>query len=635
MLKMRVNLVILSVVGGWALDLEPGLGTAPRKCERITIPMCKEMLYNTTRMPNLLGHFSQAEAAIQVHEYMPLVDIGCSRHLRFFLCSLYAPMCSPVVGTPVPSCRSICLQVKQNCLPVLQKFNFSWPAVLDCSRLPTPEDNGLCMEPPNVTASSLPRDHMGPSRTLPTMSMPPTPHDPPKVACPPRQIWVDSKGGGMCAPKCGQDVLFRRADKHFAEVWMLVWAGLCFVSTLFTVLTFWLEPARFRYPERPIICLSLCYLLYCLAYLSRLVVPVEVLSCEVSQNGVSHLAVEGLQSSGCIITFILQYYFGMASGIWWMVLTLTWFLSAGKKWSSEALQAYASYFHTAAWGLPAVFTILILAFKQVDGNELVGLCYVGNVHQWAHMSFVLAPLSSLLAIGTLFIAFGFVALFRIRRAIKNEVDNTQISGGTSLPLAANSYHVATNVNKLEKLMIRIGVFSVLYTVPAVCVIACNVYEYLCHQQWHAMASAAALQCGVGMHRSGFSHKQYHRGIGGSAECTLEQSIPSVEIFMLKIFMSLVVGITSGMWIWSSKTVMLWQKFFQGLCGQRKVLRKKDGHIYHPPNQMKSVKATNGQHQGAKGMQHPVQHHPSSQQSADLAQFPHRLHSSTTMHLSQV
>lgn len=40
----------------------------------------------------------------------------------------------------------------------------------------------------------------------------------------------------------------------------------------------------------------------------------------------------------------------------------------------------------------------------------------------------------------------------------------------------------------------------------------------------------------------------------STDCTLEQSIPSVEIFMLKIFMSLVVGITSGMWIWSSKTV---------------------------------------------------------------------------------
>lgn len=30
--------------------------------------------------------------------------------------------------------------------------------------------------------------------------------------------------------------------------------------------------------------------------------------------------------------------------------------------------------------------------------------------------------------------------------------------------------------------------------------------------------------------------------------------------MLKIFMSLVVGITSGMWIWSSKTVRMWKRW---------------------------------------------------------------------------
>lgn len=70
----------------------------------------------------------------------------------------------------------------------------------------------------------------------------------------------------------------------------------------------------------------------------------------------------------CVLSepLFFQYYFGMGSGIWWVVLTLTWFLSAGKKWSSEALQAYATYFHAAAWGLPAIATVLILSFKQVS-----------------------------------------------------------------------------------------------------------------------------------------------------------------------------------------------------------------------------------------------------------------------------
>lgn len=70
----------------------------------------------------------------------------------------------------------------------------------------------------------------------------------------------------------------------------------------------------------------------------------------------------------------------MGSGLWWVVLTLTWFLSAGKKWSSEALAAYASYFHAAAWGLPAIATIIILALKQVGkvGRYWAILCTQSN-----------------------------------------------------------------------------------------------------------------------------------------------------------------------------------------------------------------------------------------------------------------
>lgn len=46
------------------------------------------------------------------------------------------------------------LQVRQKCLPVLRKFNFSWPAPLDCSRLPMPGDDAMCMEVPSINSSS-------------------------------------------------------------------------------------------------------------------------------------------------------------------------------------------------------------------------------------------------------------------------------------------------------------------------------------------------------------------------------------------------------------------------------------------------------------------------------------------------
>ncbi|XP_076029776.1 frizzled-10-like [Oratosquilla oratoria] len=686
-----------------------------RQCERITIPMCKEMPYNTTRMPNLLGHHDQQDAAIGVHEYRPLVDINCSKHLRFFLCSVYAPMCTEVVDVPIPSCRSICEEVRRHCLPVLEKFHYEWPALLDCSRLPTRDEEGLCMEPPNIT-SSTPATSSGPIGLGGGVGRGEAPleggggggggrsrggdggggnegegggesggggggggGDPswvlsagggkapdgggrspseggvggggglglgeefglaapgvglgaskPLGRCFEPYVWIPTREEGVCAPRCGRDVLFKAADKEFAEVWMLVWAVLCLASTLFTVLTFWLEPARFRYPERTIIYLSMCYLLYCLAYLSRLVVPSEALSCSTSPSGVSHLMVKGLDSSGCIVTFILQYYFGLSSCIWWVVLTLTWFLSAGKKWSPEALQAYASFFHAAAWGLPAAATITILTLRQVDGDELTGLCYVGNFSWWAHVGFVVTPLSLLLGLGTLFIILGFVALFKIRSAIRSEADHSVgRKGGSSSPLSMASSRLATNIAKLEKLMVRIGVFSVLYTVPAVCVIACSVYELVNKHHWVHMASILSRVCqmtggtggavggpgggvgggggggggagglGVGgmANNGGAGAGGRGAGDGGGAAggggggggsglvsagqgrkgitvCPLESSIPSVEIFMLKIFMSLVVGITSGMWIWSSKTVVLWQRFLGRLCWRRRRCRNR-------------------------------------------------------------
>ncbi|KAG8146355.1 hypothetical protein E2320_012709 [Naja naja] len=106
-----------------------------------------------------------------------------------------------------------------------------------------------------------------------------------------------------------------------------------------------------------------------------------------------------------------------------------------------------------------------------------------------------------------------------------------------------------NTDKLEKLMVRIGVFSVLYTVPATCVIACYFYERLNMGYWRVLATQQ--KCKVNNHTK-------------HPDCTMSDSIPAVEIFMVKIFMLLVVGITSGVWIWTSKTLQSWQ----GVCSRR-------------------------------------------------------------------
>ena len=76
---------------------------------------------------------------------------------------------------------------------------------------------------------------------------------------------------------------------------------------------------------------------------------------------------QGTKRESCTILFMLLYYFEMAANLWWVVLTLTWFLAAGLKWGHEPIEAKSHYFHLVTWALPAALTIAILAMGKVEG----------------------------------------------------------------------------------------------------------------------------------------------------------------------------------------------------------------------------------------------------------------------------
>jgi len=65
-------------------------------------------------------------------------------------------------------------------------------------------------------------------------------------------------GDVTCLPRCRGDVTFRADDKRFAAAWQIVWASLSMTSSLVTLLTFVVDSARFRYPERPVVFVALC-----------------------------------------------------------------------------------------------------------------------------------------------------------------------------------------------------------------------------------------------------------------------------------------------------------------------------------------------------------------------------------------
>ncbi|KAL6467611.1 hypothetical protein MHYP_G00232880 [Metynnis hypsauchen] len=108
---------------------------SPEKCEPIRIPLCQGLSYSHTMMPNILGHTNQEDAAIEIHQFYPLVKVRCSPELQKFLCSVYSPECEN--GTSKPVCRTTCETAKRGCETLMSKFGFIWPTLLGCQSFTT------------------------------------------------------------------------------------------------------------------------------------------------------------------------------------------------------------------------------------------------------------------------------------------------------------------------------------------------------------------------------------------------------------------------------------------------------------------------------------------------------------------
>ncbi|KAL4656680.1 secreted frizzled-related protein 3 isoform X2, partial [Arapaima gigas] len=127
------------------------LGGAPRvtaaTCEPIRIPMCRSMPWNMTKMPNHLHHSTQANAVLAIEQFEGLLGTACSPDLLFFLCAMYAPICTiDFQHEPIKPCKSVCERAKCGCEPVMRRYNHTWPESLACDELPV-YDRGVCISP--------------------------------------------------------------------------------------------------------------------------------------------------------------------------------------------------------------------------------------------------------------------------------------------------------------------------------------------------------------------------------------------------------------------------------------------------------------------------------------------------------
>lgn len=132
------------------------------------------------------------------------------------------------------------------------------------------------------------------------------------------------------------------------------------------------------------------------------------------------------------------------------------------------------------------------------------------------------PHATLLLLGCAFASVAGGALVRVRKAVR--------CAGRS-------------ATKLERLMTRLGIFALLYALPAFGELVCVLHESSVRPRWRKLALLAALDC-----------RASQNCVPGPV-----YSAAGLEVTLLRLFLSLVIGVTSGMWVWSGKTCRAWSK----------------------------------------------------------------------------
>ncbi|VDD94443.1 unnamed protein product [Enterobius vermicularis] len=206
------------------------------------------------------------------------------------------------------------------------------------------------------------------------------------------------------------------------------------------------------------------------------------------------------------------------------------YLSAARKWVQEGIDACSSYLHLIAWALPALLTIAVFVTHKVDASELTGICSVGNANPWALLGFVIIPKLLFVLLGSCFIIAGFSSMCRERDSFRRR---------------------GTDTSKLEKLMVKMGIFSAFYIIPAVIMVVCDCYHMFILLKWHTSSIACKIY-----------------STPGNSLCKNPEKLPlpQSELYKLNVIMSLLVGISTSMWTVSKKTFHSWQRVLCcGLC----------------------------------------------------------------------
>ena len=387
---------------------------------------------------NFPGHKKQQDAIQQLNTWTPLMMTECHPNLKFFLCSVYVPLCPQNSHNSIqqsgPSmqilpCQSICEDVRKECEPQMKKVGRSWPETLQCHKFPKSNvHDHPCINVPEyvkfgnaVPGSSLNSlqtntqfkdaikdlvdkdvgkevdEEINKFETLLFEKQNRRPASRYNAECSvykKSDRYIHDKRKKICIPKCGLDIIFEKEEKENINLCIKIMASFCFILSLGTLIIFisnsskdMLSPvSATAFANLSPAFLALAFVGYSLGYLiSQIGIHnnPEWLCVEYNET-YNVTALEGQRSQPCIVIFLFVYFFGSAASAWWTVVAFSWALAqfdVGKylKPDVSTLSTITMICHIYGWGVPAILTLISILNHNIQSDELTSVCFPGKL----------------------------------------------------------------------------------------------------------------------------------------------------------------------------------------------------------------------------------------------------------------
>ncbi|XP_039756046.1 protein smoothened isoform X1 [Pararge aegeria] len=500
----------------WFPEREIKLDSCVRRaqCETLNKTTClgAKLPYNTTSV-QLTFYDSQYQIQNQLELYRELINVPkCWAVVQPLLCATFMPNCEHILGQDMVYLPSyeMCKITMEPCAILYNTSYFPYFLKCNATLFPPKCENVAREMKFNTTGKCLP----------PLIHTDKAPHF--------------YEGISGCGLPC-RDPLYTE-DEHQQIHRLVAWgAGVCLALNLMTVATFLIDwRSANKYPALVIFYINVCFAVASMGWLVQFGVGSrDDIVC--SKDGTRRQGEPSAEENlSCVVVFVLVYYFMIAACVWFVIFTYAWHMSfraLGK--IQDRIDKKAAYFHLVAWSLPLILTITTMAFGEVDGNSVTGVCFVGYVNHPMRAALLLAPLSVVLLLGGYFLLRGVFSLIAVRVSSKDVIS----------PRAAN---------KIRQTITRCSLTAALVAVFICVTFACHIYEFRNAESWKEAFKKNIICRLEGLKEGG-------RECAGGAR-------PSVSVLQLRLLCCFAAGALMASWTWTPAAAAGWRRYMAKKCG---------------------------------------------------------------------